>query len=383
MIRSILFACVIVPCAGLSACRGESAAPPPRTAAQPAAATVAAAGGAVAGAEQGRIIDVAADSPLRERLQVAPVQSSEIERPIGAPGVIEAVPEQLVRVAPPVAGRVTRLYRTLGDAVQAGEPLFALDSAEVSVARAENAKAQAEVQQAQRDLDRDRLLFENDIISRREYEAAELALATARNDAGAASDLLAQLGAAKGARRDYVLRSPISGRVVEMHGAQGSYWNDINEPILTVADLSTVWVTASVAERDIGQVFVGQRAHIVLNAYPGQPVEGDVRYIDELLDHETRSIKVRVALANPAGRFRPGMFARVAFDGRKDAALTVPATALLQEGMDSRVFVELTPWRYAARTVAVGAQLGDQVEIVSGLRAGERVVVRNGVLLHD
>lgn len=333
----------------------------------------------------GNAIEVLEGSPLRARLQMDTVQSAEIERPLSAPGVIEAAAEKLVRVTPPVAGRVVRLHRNLGDVVKAGEPLFTMDSAEISEARSDHTKALAEAQQAKREMERQKLLYEADIVARKDYEAAQLALDSANSDARASADRLAQLGAGNGAgsRRDYVLRSPINGRVVELAGSQGGYWNDINESIMTVADLSSVWVTANVAERDISQLFIGQQVHISLTAYPHEPVGGQVKYISELLDADTRSVKVRVAVDNPQGRLRPGMFARVAFDGQKQAALTVPASALQQSGLSTRVFVEKTPFHFEPRTVTVGAQVGERMEIVSGLTAGERIVVKEGVLLND
>lgn len=377
MNRCISLAPALLLCTTLAACNGDSHLPATHAAVQDAPAA--------ALRRSGQTIDVPESSPLRQRLQLATVEASDIERPLTAPGVIEAAAEKLVKIAPPVPGRVVRLHRSLGDTVKAGDPLFTLDSAEVSTARSDNAKAQATVLQARRDFERQKRLFDADIAAKKEYETAQLIMASAESDARAASDRLAQLGTTADAhsRRDYVLRSPISGRVVEMAGAQGGYWNDINAPIMTVADLSTVWLSANVAERDIGQLMLGQQAHITLNAYPHQTIEGRVRYIGELLDPETRSIKVRVAVENRDGRFRPGMFARVAFNGPKQAALTVPASALLQNGLATRVFVEKAAFSFEPRTVTVGVQMGERIEVLSGLQAGERIVVKEGVLLND
>lgn len=334
---------------------------------------------------KGNIIEVPEASPLRARLVVGTVEVSEIERPLTAPGVIEAVAEKLVKVAPPVPGRIIRLQRTLGDPVKAGDPLFTLDSAEISSARSEYTKARNAQAQAQRDFARQKLLFDADITAKKDYEAAQLSMDSADSDAHAAADRLAQLGVTTQThtRSEYILRSPISGRVIEMAGSQGGYWNDINAPIMTVADLSTVWLTANVAERDLRQVFVGQKAHITLNAYPDHQVEGIVRYVGEMLDPETRSVKVRVAVTNTDGRFRPGMFAHVAFDGQKQEALTIPLSAVQQNGLEVRVFIEQEAHRYTPRTVTVGAQLNDRVEVTSGLKAGDRIVIKDGVLLND
>ncbi|CAM2868617.1 efflux RND transporter periplasmic adaptor subunit [Janthinobacterium lividum] len=323
-------------------------------------------------------------SPLRQRLQVAAVQEQEIATQTDAPGSIEAMPEKLVKITPPLAGRITRLQRALGDSVKAGDPLFTLDSAELSAAYADDSKAKSALLQARQELERQKTLFEAEIAARKEYEAAQAAFAQAGSDAQASADKLAQYGAgARGSRRDYVLRSPITGTVIAMEGAQGGYWNDINAPVMTVADLSTVWLSANVAERDLAQVAVGQKSSITVDAWPGKTFEGKVAYVGALLDPETRTVKVRVAIDNRAGAFKPGMFAHAGFAGASRRALLVPASAVLQSGPSTRVMVERSPLVFSPRTVEVGASHGGQVEVVSGLRAGERIVVKEGVLLND
>ena len=323
-------------------------------------------------------------SPLLQRLQIAAVQEQEIATQTDAPGSIEAMPEKLVKITPPLAGRITRLQRALGDSVKAGEPLFTLDSVELSAAYADDSKAKSALLQARQELERQKTLFEAEIAARKEYEAAQAAYDQAGSDAHASADKLAQYGAgAHGSRRDYVLRSPIAGTVIAMDGAQGGYWNDINAPVMTVADLSTVWLSANVAERDLAQVAVGQKARIKVDAWPGRDFEGKVAYVGAVLDPETRTVKVRVAIDNRAGAFKPGMFAHAGFAGASRRAIVVPAAAVLQSGLSTRVMVERGPLRFEPRTVEVGASHGDQVEIVSGLKAGERIVVKEGVLLND
>ena len=326
-------------------------------------------------------------SPLRQRLQIAAVQEQEIATQTEAPGSIEAMPEKLVKITPPLAGRITRLQRALGDSVKAGEPLFTLDSAELSAAYADDSKARSALLQARQELERQKTLFEAQIAARKQYEAAQAAFEQANSDAQASADKLAQYGAGvsgtRRARRDYVLRSPIAGTVIAMDGAQGGYWNDINAPVMTVADLSTVWLSANVAERDLAQLAVGQKASITVDAWPGKNFEGTVAYVGAVLDPGTRTVKVRVAIDNRAGTFKPGMFAHAGFAGAPRRAILVPAAAVLQSGLSTRVMVEREPLVFVPRTVQVGASHGEQLEIVSGLRTGERIVVKEGVLLND
>ncbi len=330
-------------------------------------------------------IRITESSPLRNSLKIAEVEEQSVERPLGVPGVVEADPTKLIKVLPPVSGRIVQLHKRLGDPVKKDDALFTLDSADMAQAYSDAAKAQAASGLARRNLERQKELSSAGISARKDLEQAESDYNQAVSEADRAKARLSLLGSelGHGDGRQYTLRSPIAGRVIELTGAQGSFWNDTNAPIMTVADLSTIWLSASVPEKDLSFVFVGQAARITLNAYDGESFEGKVRYVGDVLDPDTRTVKVRIAINNASGRFRPGMFAKVIFSGRSHKAAVVPAMALVQSGFNTRVFVEISPWRFEPRIVKTGAELGDRVEIVSGLKAGERIVVKDGVLLSD
>lgn len=334
---------------------------------------------------EGGLITVPETSPLRGSLVVSPVQLQGFQQGIEAPGVIEALPEKLVAIAPPLAGRVVKLHRSIGDVVRAGDALATIDSPELASAYSEHDKARASLAEAKQEFERQQALHEQDISARRDLEAAQAVLASATSEARAAADRLAQagVGARATSRREYVLRSPIAGSVIEMDASQGAYWNDIAAPLMTVADLSEVWLSASVAEKDLAHMFVGQQARITVNAHGGRVFDAQVKYIGDTLDPDTRTIRVRVAIDNQQGLFKPGMFAAVSFAGHSRQALLIPASALLQSGLYTRVFVEQQPFRYVSRIVRVGSSVGDRVEVLEGLKTGERIVTANGVLLND
>ena len=334
---------------------------------------------------EGAFVIVPEGSPLRAGIQVSEVVLEDFSSSIDAPATIGAVPEKLVKITPPLTGRIVRLHRQLGDSVKAGDALATIDAPDLGAAYSEQIKAQAALAQAQQVFDRQKELYESHIASKKDFDEAQLELSFAQTEARATADKIAQLGAAVDAssRREYVLRSPIAGRVVEMEGAQGGFWNDTAASIMTVADLSTVWLSASVSEKDLPQMYVGQSANITLNAYPDRQFTGKVKYIGDLLDPETRTTQVRVAVSNREGRFKPGMFARVQFAGQPQRAVLVPAAALLQSGLYTRVFVEKEPFKFESRVVRLGTSAQDKVEVVAGLKAGERIVVKDGVLLND
>jgi len=165
--------------------------------------------------------------------------------------------------------------------------------------------------------------------------------------------------------------------------ARGAYLNDPTAAIMTIANLGTVWVTANVPERDTALVTKGQDVDVVLAAYPGEVFASKVLFISDVLDPDTRRTKVRIAFDNPDIRLKPNMFADATFVAPKQMVDVVPTSALVLKNESDQVFVEVAPWTFEARTVDVGFQQGDQAVIKSGLNAGERVVVKGGVLLND
>lgn len=325
-------------------------------------------------------------SPLRRSLVVTAASEEAVSAAFVLPASVEADPGKLVKVLPPLSGRIVSLNKQLGDEVKAGDVLFTLDSADLAEATSTAAKAQAALVLAKKNLDRLRELDKSEITPRRDFEQAQNDYAQAVSEAERANNKLAQLGAKGGAKVSggHILsvRSPISGRVVELNGATGGYWNDSNASVMTVADLSRVFVTANVQEKDLSKVYVGQSAAVKLDAY-AEPLAAKLRYVGEMLDADTRTVKVRMVFDNKDGRLKPGMFAQATLQGQPHTGVIVPMSALVQSGFNTRAFVEVAPWQFQARVVKTGAQVGDKIEILSGLKAGERVVTKDGVLLND
>ena len=340
--------------------------------------------------DQGLVV-VPQASPLRRTLAVQPVAEQVVEAPFTLPATVEADPAKLVRVLSPITGRIASLDKGLGDAVKPGDVLARIDSPDLMQAVSDAQKAKAALAMARQALARQRELGASEIAAKRDIEQAENDFEQATSEAARADAKLAQLGAAgaplAGQARPQgpvlSVRSPIAGRVVDLNAAQGGYWNDTTAALMTVADLSTVFVSASVGEQDLGALFVGQSATVVFDAFPGEPMKAQVRYIGELLDPDTRKVKVRMLFDNRGGRLRPGMFAKATFFTKPHRGLLVPSGSLVQSGFHSRVFVEVSPWRFEPRVVQLGPKIGDSVEIVAGLKSGERVVVNDGVLLND
>jgi cobalt-zinc-cadmium efflux system membrane fusion protein len=283
-----------------------------------------------------------------------------------------------------LAGRVVALHVQLGDEVHRGDALITLDAPDFTSAQADLAHATTAYRQAKNNLARERDLATYGIAAQRDVEQAETDFSQADGDLHRAAAHLTLLGIDTGdALKDQalIIRSPIVGRITDLSVGVGEFHNDPTVPVMTVADLETVWLTANVAEKDLHVVRVGDRAAAVFSAYPNDTVRGVVAKVGDVVDTATRMTKVRVTLANPGQRLKPGMFATVTFSGRPVPTVVVPATSLLQVRDSNFVFVETAPWTFDRRPVELGRLIGNRAIVRAGLTAGQRVVSHQVVLL--
>jgi cobalt-zinc-cadmium efflux system membrane fusion protein len=152
---------------------------------------------------------------------------------------------------------------------------------------------------------------------------------------------------------------------------------------MTIADLSTVWVTALVAEKDVAAVSKNQEAEVGLVAYPDKMFHGKVLFVSAVIEPDSRRNKIRIAFANPDYALKPNMFATVILAGPPHAQVVLPSSALLMNNDRTSVFVAIAPWTFERRTVDPQMEEGSSVAIRAGVAAGEQVVVKGGILLND
>ncbi len=332
---------------------------------------------------EGNLIVIPDNSPLRQRLKFDTARTENITLQLAAPAAVEANPDRYARVCPPLAGRIIQLNVRLGDAVHKGQLLATLNSPDFMAAQSDFTKAKSAFQLATRNFDRQKDLLEHKIAAQREVEQAQKELEAAHCDLETITDRLRMLGLDPETEKlgqPLEIHSPISGQVVEISATPGEFRNDNNSPIMSIADLSTVWLTANAQEKDIRHLAKGQQVNAVFAAYPGEILQGKVLFISDMLDPDTRSTKVRVAVPNPDGRFKPGMFVTMKFDGFPEKVLTVPTSAVVQIGGTSFVFEQIKPWTLAPREVVPGGQRSERIVIKRGVSAGAIILAKEGVL---
>ncbi len=352
------------------------------------------------------------DSAQSHAIEMEIVTPQSIAGTIVATGKILVPEDRMANIGPVHEGRLVRLYAGQGSIVRKGQKLADLESADIDQAEADYLKALADSENARRTsladvkfaqatYDRSKALYEKSITAGKNVEAAEHDLEMAK--ASAASVVAQTKAALTSARRHllilglkdsdidalasksslaavFSLTSPISGIVIERNGTIGAtVASDAN--VFKIIDVSRVWIDANVFEKDLERVRRGQEVKVSVPAFPGVTFSGRVILVSSVVDPETRTVKVRTEVPNPDGRLKPDMFANVQIiTDLHRTAISIPQSAVLDDGGKSVVFVSEGSG-YVKRGVNLGIQGNGRVEIIEGLQAGDKVVVKGNYLL--
>src|SRR5262249_33248257 len=328
------------------------------------------------------------DSQLA-KISIAPLSAAPGEEVIRATGTVEFNADRLSRILTPVAGQVQDLHVNVGDDVRQGATLFVLSSREVASAIADRVASQRDLELSEKTFAMTQDLFQHDAASRMALQQAENDLAKARAKVAQAEEVLHVLGfdetaaASGGALASRMpIRAPLSGTVTERSITNGQFVGLDSNALLTIADLSTVWVQADIFERDIHRIAAGQKADVTTAAYPDDHFGAEVARIGTVVDAQTRTAKMRFVVANPGFRLKPGMFttAELRVPAQTRGALMVPVKAVFVENSRSYVYVEDGHATFVRRQIETEPGSGDRVRVTGGIGAGDRVVT-DGVLL--
>jgi cobalt-zinc-cadmium efflux system membrane fusion protein len=335
---------------------------------------------------EGERIKIPADSPMRGKLVIAPVADKEVRRKLVLPAVVEVNPAHTVKVLPALAGRVVHLDVQLGSRVTEGQVLAVIDSSDLAQAYSDEAKARAALQLTKLALDRLLGLEKTRAVAIKDREQAQNDYAQAQAELKRAESRLAAIGVSADQQPQQSgllsVKAPVSGSVIDLEVGLGAYLNDPTAAIMMIADLRTVWVTANVPEKDTSLVVKDQSVDVVFTAYPDKVFKGRVLFVSDLLEPDTRRTKVRIEFENPDVLLKPNMFANATFFAPPRRLPVIPTTALVLRDEADCVFVEVEPWVFEPRQVET-SQEGEEAIVGRGLKVGERVVVKGGVLLND
>jgi membrane fusion protein, heavy metal efflux system len=314
-----------------------------------------------------------------ERFVVVRVETRSMPNELHVNGVVAPDVTRTVHVTSLAGGKLVDLRAHLGDEVQRGQVLMVIHTPDLSKAIADYRKAIADRALADKALRRARDLWDGHALAEKDLQQAENDAQKAAVDVEAAVEQIRILGGDLHQLSPLVeVHAPITGTIVEQNTTGGEAIKSLdNSPnLLTIADLSRVWVLCDVYENNLANVQVGDHADVRLNAYPDRPLSGTVSDISRVLDPTTRTAKVRIELENPDGLLRPGMFATARFVSQATTTHAVaPASSVLRLEDRSWVFREEGPARFRRSEVQAGRVLPDgSQEILTGLAPGDPVV---------
>jgi cobalt-zinc-cadmium efflux system membrane fusion protein len=315
----------------------------------------------------GIALDTAGPSMIQERLHL--------------PAQIRANAERTVAIAAPAEGLVQSVLVSPGAAVAKGQALVTIRSPAVAQWRAELGSALQRVRLARTSYQREKTLWEERISARQDLDAAESALKEAEIAAQAARERLRALGlgASESVSSIVTVRAPLAGLVIDKPVVAGQAV-DPSKPLLTVADLSQVWVEAAVPADSLGQIATGMPAKVSVNALPKE-LEGAVSFVGPVLGEATRMATARVTLPNPQLRLRPGMLASVDLMGPQAKVPVTVVSDAIQTIHERKVVFARTAAGFQARNVVTGRADGKRTEIVKGLDAGTGYAAGGSFLL--
>lgn len=316
-------------------------------------------------------------------IQVVTVEPTTLVRTLSLTGTVAFNGFSTTPVITQISGPVTRIVVAPGENVRRGQPLLYVSSPDYSQLLANYLKARDAYQLADKNYVRSKDLYDHHAIAERDLQAAESARAQAQADLGASEQSLRIVGIAnpdavvgKPVSSEVPVSAPISGQAVERLVGPGQVIQAGTTQVFTISNMSTVWVLANVYQKDLPYVHVGDPVTITTDAYPGLEFHGKISYIAAALDPNTRTLQARIDVRNPEGKLKKDMYVVANVKaGAISEALTVPSSAVLRDA-ENQPFVYTVAGKdqFARRSVTTGEISGTQIQVISGLAAGDRVV---------
>jgi cobalt-zinc-cadmium efflux system membrane fusion protein len=294
--------------------------------------------------------------------------------------------ERTQRIYAPFAGRVTQIRVDLGQSVSKGAHLLSVSSPEFGAAQADAAKAMTDAKVTDKALARQKELFEAGIAARKDLEMAEADAARAHAEADRANARTRLYGGSQQVNQQLTLMSELNGVVVERNINPGqelrSEQSGPGMPALfVVTDPSQLWVQIDAKEADVGTLKPGASFDLLVQALPGQVFKGKVVAAADFIDPNTRTIKIRGAIANPQRLLKAEMLGTARIQRQLGQGVVVPATGVFLRGTQHRVYVETAPGTFEVREVVLTYEGAKESVVSSGLSVGDKVVTDNGLLL--
>lgn len=327
---------------------------------------------------------VVATPALEQRLKIAPVTTAPVSDTLRVAGQIDFDENRVARIGATVTGRVASIKANIGQHVTSGMVLASINSTELTEQQLAYVRARSAYELNQRNAERARALFAGDVISAAELQKRESEYRVSGAETRAAADrlrllglsgaALGQLGAKGAVNAASQVTATTSGVVVERHLALGQVVQP-SDSLFVVADLSRVWAVANVPEQQVRLLHPGESVTLEIPALGDEKRKGKLVFIGHTVDPKTRTVPIRTELDNSDELLKPSMLATMLVEAEPQSRLVVPSQAVVRENNADYVFVKAGPSRFRLRGVTLGAESAGHRIVLSGLAAGEQVVV--------
>ena len=337
-------------------------------------------------------VGLSPEALARAGIKTAPVTAMSAGTAVTVPGSVMANAYREVKVTPIAPGIVTKVHVELGAVVRRGAPLVTIFSAELAESQTKYMSMSAMLEADHKKLERTRKLLEIGAASRQDLEeitavheahATEVEAARQRLQLlGLSSEQVRTLTSSSQVVSTIVVPAPITGVITSRSTNLGQVVA-MGQELLSVTDLSEVWVVGDLYEQDFTMVRVGSEAVITTPAFPGLTLRGRVSYIDPRVDPQARTAKARIEVPNSDGRLRLGMYVSVSFTTPGASTVVVPRSAVQAIGDRQVVFVPAgnEDGKFIQRQVRLGSTIGDNYAVLSGLKPGETIVTEGSFFL--
>jgi membrane fusion protein, heavy metal efflux system len=336
--------------------------------------------------------EINVNSALAENLRIGTPEMTDVNGTLQVPAHVETDAQQIARVGSPVAGRILKLLVFEGQHVKPGTVLAMLHSTDLSDTQFALIKAASQQELAAAAAKRAEQLLQADVIGQAELERRRAEVLQASTEAASYRTQLLGLGMTESQIRrlestrklsaDYPIVTPRSGTVLKREITIGQVVQPA-DPAFTIADLSSVWIIANVPEEDAGHLQKGMEVVVHVPALPQKKITGKLSFLSPIVDPATRTVEVRLDVANADGALKPDQLASMTFTGHTGRKLTVPNVAVIREDNKDFVFVQSAPLKYALREVSLGEEENDRRVVLSGVQAGEYIVTDGAFHLNN
>lgn len=335
--------------------------------------------------KQHEVIAVKDDKPVPDSIvnkaETAPVEMDDIAESVKLNGKIIPNESKQAKVYALVSGKIKSLSVELGDYVKKGQTMAVLQSTEVAGVANDLSLAQSNLDITKKNLESTESLYKSNLATEKELTSAKLEFNKASSELNRARQVSSITG---GDNATYLLKAPVSGNVIEKTITNNSeVRQDNSASLFTVADLSTVWVIASVYESDINKIHIGDNVIVNTLSAPEKNYTGRIDKIYDVLDPASRTMKVRISMSNPHNELKPEMFATINVKGKTEGKmLSIPSRAVVLDDSKQYVVVKKDKQQLQIRPITVVKRIGDK-SFVTGLTEGEQVVTNSQVFLYE